>query len=135
MSQVETGAARQDGLWISKARHHHLVSGSAPDRGGTGEAWSAGELLLAALTSCANSIVADEARKATIPLRELVVSARSEKNPDAPTHYAFVELDFVLTGADQAQAERLVARFQESCPIYGTVSRGAVLRTLIRVIP
>lgn len=111
------------------------MSGASRDRGGTGEAWVAGELLMTALASCAMSIVADVAEKGGIALHDITISATSERDPNDPTRYAFVKLDFAMKGPDQAQAEHLVKEFQANCPIYGTVSRGAPLEVSIQTTP
>lgn len=134
-THVTTRSAGEPALWLTRARHHHVVSGASAERGGDGQALAAPELLLAALTTCAASIVADEAHSAGIHLHELTVSASSDKDPQAPGHYRDVTLHFVLRGTDAAGAEALVTHFRENCPIYGTLSRGAPLRITVDAQP
>ncbi|VCU68044.1 OsmC-like protein [Pigmentiphaga humi] len=122
----------QPGTWLLRSRHNYLVSGATPERGGTGEPWLAGELLVAALASCATSIVADAAAGRGLALHYLSVSASSERDPDEPGRYAAITLAFDLEGPSRQEAEALVAEFQATCPIYGTLSRGAPVRVDIR---
>jgi len=131
-NQALATATGQPGTWLLKSRHNYLVSGATPERGGTGEPWAAGELLVAALASCATSIVAHAAAQQGVALRQLSVAAASERDPDAPGRYAAITLDFELHGPTRPEAERLVEEFQATCPIYGTLSRGAPLHVTIR---
>lgn len=132
-NQVHTRTIGQPGLFLATARHNHLLSGASAERGGDGHAWLAGELLLAALAGCASSIVAGAAAEQGIALAHADVHATSEKDASNPGHYASITLSFVLRGPTQAEAEALVALFQRECPIYGTLARGAPMRTSVRI--
>lgn len=131
-NQALAATTGQPGTWLLKSRHNYLVSSATPERGGTGEPWVAGELLVAALASCAASIVADAAARRDIGLRHLGVTASSERDANDPTRYAAVTLEFELHGPSPQEAESLVEEFQANCPIYGTLSRGAPLHVSIR---
>lgn len=130
---VQTSSIGQPGLWITHARHNFLVAGASAEKGGTGEAWLAAELLLSALTSCATSIVSSAAAQRGIALTHTQIRASSERDTADPGRYASVTLDFLLSGPSLEQAHELVAQFQRECPIYGTISRGAPLTTTVSV--
>lgn len=131
-NQALATSAGQPGTWLLKSRHNYLVSSATPERGGTGEPWVAGELLVAALASCAASIVAHAAARDGVALHHLDVAAASARDENEAGRYASITLDFDLRGPTREEAERLVEEFQAACPIYGTLSRGAPLHVSIR---
>jgi uncharacterized OsmC-like protein len=133
-NQVTTFTIGQPGVWLTKARHHYVAAGASAQKGGTGEALLAAELLLAGLTSCATSLITSGAQEAGIALRHVEMTATSERDDARPNHYARITLSVTLTGPTLAQAQALVASFQNECPIYGTLSRGAPLTVNVAVL-
>ena len=125
MNIVHTQTIGLSDAWLLRARQHQLVAGPTAARGGDDSTWKAAELLLGALASCATAIITDSAAQRGIALPSLHIEARSERDPDDATRYLFIQVMVRMTGPDQAQAESLVQTFQQQCPIYGTLSRGA----------
>lgn len=122
---VETRSTGLPGVWLSQARTQMLLSGPTPANGGSGNTWLAGELLLAALSTCATSLLHAAAADKSYGLSAVRIEAESERETERPDHYARLHLHFTLSGVDTSQAQELVEGFRRECPIYGTVSRGA----------
>lgn len=112
-----------------------LLSGATPKNGGTEASWYAAELLLAALNTCATSLLHAAAEENGLVLQDVVIAAESERHAERPDHYSRVHLHFHLEGVTQGQAADLVAYFKANCPIFGTVSRGAPTSTSVSVAP
>lgn len=125
MYSVTSALSRQNGRYLLSARDQHLVADATRSRGGPGEAWSAGELLLSALITCANAVIESVALERGIALRDARVDASCAADEERAGHYAYIRLAFHLQGPLQEEAEQLVAAFTSICPIYGTLSRGA----------
>jgi len=132
MPSVHANLTRQPGRYLLSTRDQHLVADATASRGGPGEAWTAAELLLGALLTCAQAVVESTARTTGVTLRDARIEAESEPDADKPGHYAFIRLRFELHGPTQAQAEELVAAFTSVCPIYGSLSRGAPVTVTVR---
>jgi len=122
---VKTRATNLPGVWLSQARTQLLLSGATPANGGTDTTWYAGELLLAALNTCATSLLHSAAAERGLALPSVQITADSERDASQPDCYSRLHLHFELAGVDLAQANELVESFKSQCPIYGTVSRGA----------
>jgi uncharacterized OsmC-like protein len=133
MNSVYTQTIGLSDAWLLRARQHHLVAGPTAARGGDESTWKAAELLLGALASCATAIIADAAAAQNIPLRNLRIEAESERDPDDKTRYRFIRVRVHATGPSWREAETLVGTFQQECPIYGTLSRGAPVHFDIHV--
>lgn len=125
MPSITSTTIGQNGRYLLSARDQHLVADATASRGGPGEAWLAGELLLAALATCAHAVIESSAREQGLTLSRVVVTGDSEADEAQPGHYGHVHLAFTLTGVDDAQANALVGEYLRICPIYGSVSRGA----------
>jgi uncharacterized OsmC-like protein len=122
---VDVALTRTPARFIAQTRDLFLVTDSTAGRGGAEQAWMAGELLLAALGTCAVSSVTAFAAEEGLSLDDATASTTSVRHPDDPTRYESIVLTVVTKGVDQAAADHLVKRFTENCPVYGTVSRGA----------
>ena len=122
---VDVELTRTQGRFIARTRDLFLVTDAPANRGGEELAWGANELVLSAIGSCAVSSVAAFAREEGVPLTDVHAEARSARDPEDPTRYAWVALEVTTDGVDQDVAERLVQRFFANCPVWGTVSRGA----------
>lgn len=130
---VETRSTGVPGVWLSQARTQLLVSGPTPNHGGSGNTWLAGELLLAALGTCATSLLHAEADARGLALASVHVAGESERDAERPDQYRHVRLHFTLGGVAAHEAEALVEHFKAQCPIYGTVSRGAPVSVSVAV--
>src|SRR5690606_16910099 len=122
---VTTRDTNVPGIWVSQARSQLLLSGATPNNGGTDATWYAGELLLAALNTCATSLLHAAADERGWTLEPVRITADSERDSNAPDHSSRLHLHFEVGGVDDSQAVELVDNFKSQCPIYGTVSRGA----------
>ncbi len=133
---VAVEQTRSAGRFISQTRDIFLVTDATAPRGGQELAWMAGELLLAALGTCAVSSVAAFAAEEGAPLQEVQASTTSVRHPDDPSRYESIRLNVVTRGVDQATAEHLVQRFTENCPVYGTAScAGGITWTVTTDLP
>jgi uncharacterized OsmC-like protein len=132
LTTVNVQTTRTDGRFIAQARDQFLVTDSTVSRGGTEEAWTAGELLLAALGTCTVSSVTFYARETGAPLADVSAAASYARDPDDPTRYSYVTLEVTTQGVSQEVAEHLVRLYTENCPVFGTVSRGAVISVTVR---
>ncbi|RJG00994.1 OsmC family protein [Noviherbaspirillum sedimenti] len=125
MFTATSALTRQTGRYLLSARDQHLVADATQSRGGPGEAWSAGELLLSALLTCANAVIQSVALERNIALLDARIDGSCEADPERQGHYAHIRLDIQLDGPSQEEAEELVFAFTAVCPIYGSLSRGA----------
>lgn len=134
--RVHAETTATTGRFLIHARDQHLVSDARTGAGGPGEAIQAGELLLGALASCGLALVQKAAldEDAPAPLSVAQVDVSFERDPDDPTRYRYIRLEFALAGVDLPTAQRLVAAFTDTCPIYNTLRRGGQVETLARVV-
>jgi uncharacterized OsmC-like protein len=132
---VVVGTTRTRGRFLAEAREQFLVVDSTDGRGGRGQAWLAGELLLAALGACATSSVTHFAREENIPLDDVEATVSYTRHPTDPTSYEEVVLDVTTWGVGQHEAEHLVGLYTENCPVFGTVSRGAQVKVAVLARP
>lgn len=121
-SRASARAAGLAGRYIVSSRHNHLVSDGRVSQGGPGEAFFAGELLLASLVSCALGLVLKRTRE--LGGEDVVVEAQFLRDPEDATRFREMSLDFRFRGLDAAQAEEAVTFFTARCPIYNTLHRG-----------
>ncbi|GAA5060537.1 OsmC family protein [Nocardia callitridis] len=120
--------AHVPGRFLLSARTNHLVTDS---RFGPGESIQAGELLLAALTSCAMANIQSNAAAEDLPLTDIDVRAEHRRGSTDVTRYDYTTVYVHLTGVDQPTAESLTTRFTETCPIYNTVRRGSGIELVV----
>ena len=116
------------GRVLVAARDQHLVVDGPVQNKCPGEAITPGEMLLAAVASCAVELIQVLARQLEMPLRSVSADINAVQDPGAPVYpdvnvFNTVSLRLELAGVDDAQAEELVGRFKRRCPIYGTVSK------------
>ncbi|MEU7769356.1 OsmC family protein [Nocardia sp. NPDC049190] len=116
------------GRFLLHARENHLVTDS---RFGPAEAIQAGELLLAALTSCAMANIQSNAGADGIAIDAIDVRATHKRGTADVTRYDFTTVSIDIHGVGQATAEALAARFVETCPIYNTVRRGSGIELVV----
>jgi uncharacterized OsmC-like protein len=114
------------GRVLCSARNHHFIVDGPVQNGCPGEAMTPPEVLLAAVASCGveliHVIAKEEGKKlGTVEISiHGVVDRGNQKRQDVTT-FTRMELDFALTGTDQATATALVAGFQRRCPIFGSM--------------
>lgn len=125
VTAVSLQATATRGRFVVSAGPRHFVSDARAASGGPGEAVNAGELLLAALGSCALAVIQQEADARDWPLGPARVEVLFERDPEDSTRYARIELQAALTGQPRARAQALLDKFTATCPIFNTLSRGA----------
>ncbi|MFC0447459.1 OsmC family protein [Rhodococcus jostii] len=116
------------GRFLLDARGNHLVTDS---RFGPAEAVQAGELLLAALTSCAMANIQANAEADGIAVDSIEVRATHRRGTADVTRYDFTTVHIHIHGVDQAAAELLADKFVSTCPIYNTVRRGSGIELVV----
>lgn len=119
------------GRYLLDARTNHLVTDS---RMGPAEAITAGELLLAAMTSCAMSNIQANAEADGISVTDVVVTASHRRGVADQTRYDFHLLEIAIHGVDQAAADALASKFVASCPIYNTIRRGGGIELVVTAV-
>ena len=115
-------ATDQPGRFIFSARQVHMVGDAMTARGGTGEAFLAGELLLSGLATCGLAIVTDEARRRDGRLAAAVADTTYSVDPDDTTRVRHLAIAFRVAGIAHVEADVLVRAFTERCPIYNTIA-------------
>ncbi|MGW5382398.1 OsmC family protein [Nocardia sp. NPDC003963] len=116
------------GRFIVSARANHLVSDS---RLTGGEAIHAGELLLAALASCALANIENHAAELGLSAVRVAATASHTRNEDAPTYYRHTLLEIGIDGVGEADGRALVDNFVATCPIYNTILRGSGIEIVL----
>lgn len=115
------------GRVAATVRNHVLVVDGPVRNGAPGEAPTPGELVLAAVASCAAEVLQVLARDADLPFEAAAVTARGtidlERQPHTNvTVFSEVTLEIVLRGPTEHEAAGLVAGFQRRCPVYGSLA-------------
>ncbi|GGL32000.1 OsmC family protein [Nocardia jinanensis] len=116
------------GRFIVSARANHLVSDSRPAEG---EAIHAGELLLAALASCALANIENRAAETGFAGVRVTATASHTRHEDDPTYYRRTLLEIGIEGAGDPDGWALVDNFVATCPIYNTVRRGSGIEVVL----
>jgi uncharacterized OsmC-like protein len=115
--EVRAETTRTFGRILTAARTHYLIVDGPVQNGCPGEAITPPELFLSAVASCGAELVQVIARDDGVPLAGVEVTVRGtvdrsrQPRPDV-TLFTRVEVDFVLTGTDGAQAAALVEGFK-----------------------
>jgi len=126
---VVTGTVTTEtGRFVVSARSNHLVTDS---RLSGGEAVHAGELLLAALVSCAMANFEHHAQQGGLRIDGIVVRAAHTRGTVDPTRYDRTVLEIEVSGVEFEDAFALSRKFVASCPIYNTIKRGSGIELTI----
>ncbi|NUS95386.1 MAG: OsmC family peroxiredoxin, partial [Nocardia sp.] len=107
------GEIAAPGRFIVSARSNHLVSDS---RLTGGEAIHAGELLLAALASCALANIENHAAETGFAAVRVAATASHTRDEEAPTYYRHTLLELELEGVGDGDGWALVDNFVATCP-------------------
>ena len=115
--EVRAASTSTFGRVIASARTHHLVVDGPIQNGCPGEALTPPELFLGAVATCGAELVQVIARDENVPLGGVAVSVRgtvdrSRQPRSDVTLFTRVEVDFVLSGTDGAQAAALIEGFK-----------------------
>ena len=115
--EVQATSSPVFGRVLCSARQHHFVVDGPVQNGCPGEAVGPVELLLAGVASCGVELIHVIAREQGVPLERVdarvrgIVDRARQPRTDL-TVFTRVEVDFVLGGADGAQAAALVEGFK-----------------------
>lgn len=115
--EVRAETTRTFGRVLASARTHHVVVDGPVQNGCPGEAITPPELFLGGVATCGAELLQVIARDEGVPLGGVAVSVRGfidrVKQPRRDvTLFTRVEVDFVLSGTDGAQAATLVEGFK-----------------------
>ncbi len=115
------------GRMLANVRDQHLVIDGPPWNGCPGEAWTPGELFVAAVAACGVEQLQMFAGEAGLSLQRVQARISGWVDRDHPvredrTVFNGVTLEFAVTGISQSEAEGLVELFKGRCPLFGTLS-------------
>lgn len=127
VTSVEARSTATTGRYVVSAGTRHFVSDARAASGGPGEAVTAGELLLAALASCALAVIQQHARELGVALPAASTDVQFKRDAQDGTRYEYIRLRADLPGVPRVQAQALLERFTATCPIYNTLRRGGTV--------
>lgn len=111
-----------------------FIDGTSKREGLLPEAPTAGEVFLASLAGCAAIIVNSEALKREMPGFRASFEATCGRDPAVPNRFTFINIDAVVEGASQEEAEELVRMYQDQCPIYAVAEAGTKVTMTVKVV-
>ena len=129
--EVKAESAPVFGRVLVTARNHHMVVDGPVYNGCPGEAVTPPELFLSAVATCGVELMHVIARDENIPVQNVSIVVEGIVDRDRQPHgnitvFNSVRLRARLRGVTRVQAATLVEGFQRRCPIFGTISAGAV---------
>jgi uncharacterized OsmC-like protein len=119
------------GRSINQARDQHFVIDSPT----IGSALASGEAFLGGVSSCGVTLVERAAQDLGIPVERLEVTIHGLRHPEKTNRFARVELTFDFVGPTEEQAETLVQRYKDNCPLYGTVADATTVTIAVTTVP
>ena len=119
------------GRSINQARDQHFVIDSPT----LGSALASGEAFLAGVSSCGVTLVERAAQDLGIPVERLEVTINGLRHPDKTNRFARVDLTFAFVGPTEEQAQTLVQRYKDNCPLYGTVADATTVEIAVSTVP
>lgn len=128
---VHSATVGVPGRSINQARDQHFVI----DSPSIGSALASGEAFLAGVSSCGVTLVERAAHDLHIPLEHLDVTINGLRHPEKTNRYARVEMTFAFVGPTEEQAQTLVQRYKDNCPLYGTVADATTVEIAVSTVP
>ena len=119
------------GRSINQARDQHFVTDSPT----IGSALASGEAFLAGVSSCGVTLVERAAQDLGIPVERLEVTINGLRHPEKTNRFARVDLAFAFVGPTEEQAQTLVQRYKDNCPLYGTVADATTVEIAVSTVP
>ena len=119
------------GRCLNNARNHHFVIDEPPHAGGAGEEITPADAFLAGVSSCGILLMEGYARRDQIPLESAKAVIEGMRVPSDTSWFVNVEMRVSLIGPTREQAERLVAEYQQHCPLYRTVATATNVNVII----
>jgi uncharacterized OsmC-like protein len=121
---IVTGTTTQRwGRFILSAGAKHIVADATALRGGPGEAFGAGELVMASLCSCGLALVVEAARDHGLPLAEAQIECSYVTDPEDRTRMSELVAVLRVAGVDLTAGQQLLDAFIKVCPIWNTLAR------------
>lgn len=102
-----TSSGTVDRSLNAAGRHHFVIDGAS-----LGEEIGSIDAFLAGVSSCGVSMIERLARDAGLPLRRTDVTIDGVRDRAQPNRFTRVDMRFVLSGLDAAQARGLVERYE-----------------------
>jgi uncharacterized OsmC-like protein len=87
------------------------------------------------VSSCGVTLVERAAHDLHIPLEHLDVTINGLRHPEKTNRYARVEMTFAFVGPTEQQAQTLVQRYKDNCPLYGTVADATTVEIAVSTVP
>ena len=131
VTTVRSASVGHVGRSINEARDQHFVI----DSPSIGSALASGEAFLAGVSSCGVTLVERAAQDLGVPLERLEVTIAGARRQDKPNRFTRIDLAFTLVGPSQEQAETLVRRYKDNCPLYGTVADATTVEVHVTAVP
>lgn len=131
VTTVRSATVGVPGRSLNQARDQHFVIDSPT----IGSALASGEAFLGGVSSCGVTLVERAAEDLGIPVEKLTVTINGLRHPEKTNRFARVELTFDFVGPTEAQAETLVQRYKDNCPLYGTVADATTVEIAVNTTP
>jgi uncharacterized OsmC-like protein len=112
VNRVTSSTTASPGRSLNSVRNHHFVIDEPAARGGPGEELTPAEVFLAGVGSCGVLLVEAFAREEAVPLGRVRATTEGIRRASDPSRFERVLLRFDIAGASQADAERLVERYE-----------------------
>lgn len=113
VNQVVSRTSTQPGRSVNSVRNHHFVIDEPAHAGGPGEEIMPAEAFLAGVCACGVLLVEGRGRELGVPLRAVEGTISGVRLRSDTSRFVRIELRFSLEGPSQAQAEELVAHYQQ----------------------
>ena len=131
VTTVRSATVGTVGRSINQARDQHFVIDSPT----IGSALASGEAFLAGVSSCGVTLVERAAQDLGIPVERLEVTINGLRHPDKTNRFARVDLTFAFVGPTEEQAQTLMQRYKDNCPLYGTVADATTVEIAVSTVP
>ncbi len=123
------------GRFILSSGTKHIVADATAPRGGPGESFGAGELVMASLCSCALALVVEAARDRGLPKLEAAIECSYVTDPDDRTRMSELTAVLRVAGVDADTARALLDAFINICPIWNTLARTTPHTSRVELLP
>jgi uncharacterized OsmC-like protein len=122
INTVRTYSTKTPGRVLNEVRGHHFVIDEPNYNGGPGEDITPADSFLAGVLACGVLLVETFARQSEYPVTNVDATIEGVRNPDNTSRFAYANIRFEITGATQSQAQELVEKYQQKCPLYYALS-------------
>ena len=126
-SQLSVHAVHQGEMRIDAVAGDHVVEMDYPMGGGSCDAFTPLQLLLASLAGCSGNTMALLVRKQGLQVSGIEVKAQATRREEHPTVLTDISLEFIVRGADLDEAalrRSLVVAEDTLCPVWAMLKPG-----------